>query len=55
MQTQGVQERGEALHHDEDGEREERPEEEGHVQLDGAHVIVVLQPEAEHHVPQHFG
>lgn len=49
-----MEESGEALHHDEDGESEERPEAERHVQLDGADVVVVLQTERQHHVPQYF-
>lgn len=45
MQTQGVEEGGETLHHDKDGEREERPEAERYVELDGSNIVVVLQAE----------
>lgn len=51
VQSQGVEESRESFHHDEDGEREQSPETERHIQLDGADVAVVLQTERQHHVP----
>jgi len=54
MQTQSVQEGGQALHHHHDGDSEELPDGKDEEQGNGAHIAVHLQSHRQHHGPQHL-
>ena len=55
VQTQGVQEGGQAFHHDQNGEGEDSPSSKYDVQHDWASGIGALETLGQHHVPQYFG